>query len=99
MNINKDNSIKSKIKISCNKQEPKLLVDSYFDIPYKLVHYGSSQRTNHLEVIQMCSSPGVMDGDSLDMEVICGRIQSLSSLRNRSIKYIQCLRVKELNNF
>ncbi|MHA3044591.1 urease accessory protein UreD [Riemerella anatipestifer] len=73
MNINKDNSIKSKIKISCNKQGAKtFLVDSYFDIPYKLVHYGNSQRTNHLEVIQMCSSPGVMDGDSLDMEVICG---------------------------
>lgn len=72
MNINKDNSLNSKIKISCERQGDKtLLVDSYFDIPYKLTHYGSIQATDHLEMIMMCSSPGIMDGDILTLDIDC----------------------------
>lgn len=71
--INQDNSIKSKINISCVREEEKtLLKNSFFDIPYKVVHYGSKQLTSHLEVMIMCYSPGVMEGDSLELIVDCG---------------------------
>lgn len=70
--INKDNSITSRIVISCEREGAKThLVDSLFDIPYKIVHYGSKLLQDHLEVMMMCYSPGVMDGDVLDMEVTC----------------------------
>jgi urease accessory protein len=48
-----------------------LLVNSYFDIPYKVVHYGSKRLQDHLEVMLMCYSPGVMDGDALQINVHC----------------------------
>lgn len=71
--INQDNSIKSRINISCIREDEKtLLKNSFFDIPYKVVHYGSKQLSNHLEVMIMCYSPGVMEGDSLELIVDCG---------------------------
>lgn len=70
--INSDNSISSRIVISCKREGNKThLVDSLFDIPYKIVHYGSKLLQDHLEVMMMCYSPGVMDGDSLDINVHC----------------------------
>lgn len=70
--INRDNSISSKIVISCKRDGDKTqLVDSLFDIPYKIVHYGSKLLQDHLEVMMMCYSPGVMDGDQLDIKVDC----------------------------
>lgn len=70
--INKDNSISSKILLSCKRAGAQtLLDDSLFDIPYKVVHYGSKLLHSHLEVMLMCYSPGVMDGDSLDMQINC----------------------------
>ncbi|MGN6439470.1 MAG: urease accessory protein UreD [Agriterribacter sp.] len=70
--INRDNSIASRIEISCKRQGPKTyLVNSLFDIPYKIVHYGSKLLRDHLEVMMMCYSPGVMDGDTLEIEVEC----------------------------
>ncbi len=68
--INRDNSITSKIVISCKREGDKTyLVDSLFDIPYKIVHYGSRLLQDHLEVMMMCYSPGVMDGDELDIDI------------------------------
>ncbi|WP_223152080.1 urease accessory protein UreD [Chitinophaga qingshengii] len=46
-------------------------MNSYFDIPYKVVHYGSKLLHDHLEVMMMCYSPGVMDGDALQISVHC----------------------------
>lgn len=70
--INKDNSIHSVIKISCRKEGNRtLLKDSLFDIPYKVVHYGDKLLSKHLEIMLMCASPGVMDGDHLDISVDC----------------------------
>jgi len=70
--INKDNSIKSKIIISCKKEGDKtLLENSFYNIPYKVSHYGKANAHKHLELIQMCASPGVMDGDSLELDVTC----------------------------
>lgn len=72
MNINKDNSLNSKVKLSCKKEGGKTLLDErYFDIPYKLTHYGSPLKSDVLEMILMCSSPGVMDGDGLTLDVEC----------------------------
>lgn len=72
MNINKDNSLNSKINLSCKRENEKtVLGESYFDIPYKLTHYGSLQATDHLEMIMMCSSPGIMDGDILTLNIHC----------------------------
>ncbi|MBV7530924.1 urease accessory protein UreD [Chitinophaga sp. sic0106] len=68
--INRDNSLTSRVDISCKREGAKtLLVNSYFDIPYKVVHYGSKLLHNHLEVMLMCYSPGVMDGDALQVTV------------------------------
>lgn len=70
--INKDNSTRAVISISCLKEGGNtLLKDSLFDIPYKVVHYGSRLLSDHLEVMLMCYSPGVMDGDSLEVSVDC----------------------------
>ncbi|NSL86008.1 urease accessory protein UreD [Chitinophaga sp. Mgbs1] len=70
--INRDNSLTSRVDISCKREGPKtLLVNSYFDIPYKVVHYGSKRLQDHLEVMMMCYSPGVMDGDTLQVSVHC----------------------------
>jgi urease accessory protein len=70
--INKDNSIQTKISISCVREgEKTLLKNSAFDIPYKVVHYGAKSLTKHLEIMMMCYSPGVMDGDDLSVEVSC----------------------------
>jgi urease accessory protein len=70
--INKDNSLRSKVSISClREKKTTLLKDSYCDIPYKVVHYGSNRLSDHLEVMVMCYSPGVMDGDSLELTVNC----------------------------
>lgn len=70
--INKDNSIASRVEISCKREGARtMLVDSFFDIPYKVVHYGSKLLQDHLEVMMMCYSPGVMDGDSLEIRVHC----------------------------
>jgi urease accessory protein len=60
----------SKIRISVAKEEGKTrLKDSFYNAPYKVVHYGSSQSAEHLELIVMSASPGILDGDSLDMDV------------------------------
>ncbi|MCW3464927.1 urease accessory protein UreD [Chitinophaga nivalis] len=70
--INRDNSLTSRVDISCKREGAKtLLVNSYFDIPYKVVHYGSKRLQDHLEVMMMCYSPGVMDGDALQVSVHC----------------------------
>ncbi len=70
--INRDNSIHSIIKISCVREgERTLLKDGLFDIPYKVVHYGSKLLSKHLELMMMCASPGIMDGDSLDITIHC----------------------------
>lgn len=70
--INKDNSISSKVRVSCREEKGKtFLKDSFYDIPYKVVHYGSRRNERHLEIMLMCYSPGVMDGDLLEMEIGC----------------------------
>lgn len=70
--INKDNSLSGNIILSCKKDGLKtLLADSFADIPYKVVHYGSRLLHEHLEVMLMCYSPGVMDGDRLHMQIDC----------------------------
>lgn len=72
MNINKDNSLKSKVRISCHRDgEKTLLGDRYFDMPYKLIHYGHPRDNKHLEILLMCASPGIMGGDSLQQDIHC----------------------------
>ena len=70
--IGKNNSLQSKIAIGCRKEGNRtLLTDSFFTMPYKLSHYGRPNAEPFLEMIQMCYSPGVMDGDTLQMEISC----------------------------
>ncbi|MCW3467818.1 urease accessory protein UreD [Chitinophaga nivalis] len=70
--IQKDNSLYSKLFISNKKEgEKTLLHDSAFDIPFKIVHYGSRGTGSHLELMLMSSSPGMMDGDIIDVEICC----------------------------
>ena len=47
--------------------------NSFADVPYKLMHYGNKnlQTQEHLEMMIMCSSPGVMDDDSLSVKIHC----------------------------
>lgn len=72
MNINKDNSLNSRISFSTLRSDDKTSLDErYFDIPYKLTHYGKRDIHNYLELIIMCASPGIMDGDVLTLDVLC----------------------------
>ena len=72
MNINKDNSLNSLIQLSCRREgEKTYLDDRYFDIPYKLTHYGNPLFTDYLEMILMSASPGIMEGDLLNLKVHC----------------------------
>ncbi|MDO4728352.1 MAG: urease accessory protein UreD [Bacteroidota bacterium] len=72
MNINKDNSLNSLIQLSCRREgERTYLDDRYFDIPYKLTHYGNPLFTDYLEMILMSASPGIMEGDLLNLKVHC----------------------------
>lgn len=62
--------LKSRIVVSTEQEGPRtLLKESYYNAPYKVVHYGSPLFHSHLELIIMSSSPGVLDGDELDMTV------------------------------
>lgn len=62
--------LKSRIVVSTEREGPRtMLKESYYNAPYKVVHYGSPLFHSHLELIIMSSSPGVLDGDELDMQV------------------------------
>ncbi len=60
----------SKIKINTAVEDDKTrLKDSFYNAPYKVVHYGSSQTAEHLELIIMSSSPGILDEDRLEIGI------------------------------
>jgi len=60
----------SKIKISTAVEDGKTrLKDSFYNAPYKVVHYGSSPNAEHLELIIMSSSPGILDEDRLEIGI------------------------------
>jgi urease accessory protein len=62
--------LKSKISVVGYEENGKtLLGDSYHNAPYKIIHYGSKNLRDHLEMIMMCASPGMMEGDELDIDV------------------------------
>lgn len=63
----------SKIKISTAVEDGKTrLKDSFYNAPYKVVHYGSSLTAGHLELIIMSSSPGILDEDRLEIAIEVG---------------------------
>lgn len=71
--------LKSRIVVSTEQEGPRtMLKESYYNAPYKVVHYGSPLFHSHLELIIMSSSPGVMDGDELEMEM---KVREASRLR------------------
>ncbi|MFT2008539.1 urease accessory protein UreD [Pontibacter sp. 13R65] len=60
----------STIKINAEREgKLTLLKESRHNAPYKVIHYGSRHLHEHLEMIMMSSSPGIMDGDVIDIEV------------------------------
>lgn len=60
----------SKIKISTAVEDGRTrLKDSFYNAPYKVVHYGTSQAAEHLELIVMSASPGILDGDRLQIDI------------------------------
>ncbi|MBF8963570.1 urease accessory protein UreD [Pontibacter sp. FD36] len=60
----------STIKINAEREGAlTLLKESCHNAPYKVIHYGSRHLHEHLELIMMSSSPGIMDGDEIDIEV------------------------------
>lgn len=46
-----------------------VLKESCHNAPYKLTHYGAPKLQEHLEMIIMSASPGIMDDDTLDIEI------------------------------
>lgn len=46
-----------------------VLKESYHNAPYKVRHFGTANTKKHLEMIIMSSSPGIMDGDKLLIDV------------------------------
>jgi urease accessory protein len=62
--------LKSTIKINAEREgKLTLLKESSYNAPYKVIHYGSRYLHEHLELILMSSSPGIMDGDEIDISV------------------------------
>jgi len=62
--------MESEIKLSvCVEGGKTLLKDSYYNAPYKVVHYGSQRSNKHIELIIMSSSPGIMDEDHLNIDI------------------------------
>ncbi|SIR35117.1 urease accessory protein UreD [Pontibacter lucknowensis] len=62
--------LKSTIKVNAEREGAlTLLKESCHNAPYKVIHYGSRHLHEHLELIMMSSSPGIMDGDEIDIEV------------------------------
>ncbi|MCW8310375.1 urease accessory protein UreD [Sphingobacterium sp. InxBP1] len=60
----------SKITLHVAKEEGRSrLKESYHNAPYKLTHYGAPNLTDHLEMIIMSASPGIMDTDHLHIDV------------------------------
>ncbi|PRD56194.1 urease accessory protein UreD [Sphingobacterium gobiense] len=58
------------IKINVEREGHRsLLKESYHNAPYKLTHYGSPRAQDHLEMIIMSASPGILDKDSLVIDV------------------------------
>lgn len=58
------------IKINAEREERgTVLKESFHNAPYKLTHYGSAKAQDHLEMIVMSASPGILDRDSLLMDV------------------------------
>jgi urease accessory protein len=69
----------STIKINVAQENSRsVLKESFHNAPYKLVHYGSRNLHEHLELIIMSASPGVMDGDTLTIHMT---LQPHSSLK------------------
>ncbi|MCX2454243.1 urease accessory protein UreD [Pedobacter sp. PLR] len=65
--------MESAIKISvCVEDDNTVLKDSYYNMPYKVVPYGSQREHQHLELIIMSSSPGIMDEDHLKIDIEVG---------------------------
>ncbi|SFH31527.1 urease accessory protein UreD [Pontibacter chinhatensis] len=61
---------KSSIKISAEREgEHTLLKECGYTAPYKVIHYGSRHLHEHLELIMMSSSPGILEGDEIDITV------------------------------
>ncbi len=62
--------MESAIKDNAEREGHKtVLKESYHSAPYKLTYYGSPTFHEHLEMIIMSASPGVMDGDILTIDV------------------------------
>ncbi|WP_316820352.1 urease accessory protein UreD [Pedobacter gandavensis] len=63
----------SAIKISvCVEEGKSVMKDSFYNMPYKIVPYGSQRENQHLELIIMSSSPGIMDEDQLKIDIQVG---------------------------
>lgn len=60
----------SKIVLNVAREEGRSrLKESYHNAPYKLTHYGAAGLTDHLEMIIMSASPGIMDTDYFHIDV------------------------------
>lgn len=60
----------STIKVNAEREGKRtVLKGSSCNAPYKVLHYGSRHFHEHLELIMMSASPGIMDGDAIDIEV------------------------------
>lgn len=62
--------LKSKVSLEAYQENDRtFLGESFHSAPYKMVHYGDKNLHDHLEMIMMSSSPGMMAGDELEIQV------------------------------
>ncbi|GGK83321.1 urease accessory protein UreD [Rufibacter glacialis] len=62
--------LKSSIKINAEREgKQTLLKESGYNAPYKVIHYGARHLHEHLELIIMSATPGIMEGDEIDISV------------------------------
>lgn len=62
--------LKSRIHIEAFHENGRTyLGDSFHNAPYKVIPYGSKNLHNHLEMIIMSASPGMLEGDELSIDI------------------------------
>lgn len=74
-----------------------ILKRSFCDAPFKLADVTEDKRQKHLNLMLMCSSPGVLDGDEYDFTVFVGEGSSLH-LQTQSYQRIFQMKKGALQN-
>ena len=85
--------MKSTVTISVeNKNGSTCLQDCFFNPPFRIVNISGKRARPQLDLVMMCSSPGILDKDEWNFEVVVG---AYSHLRLHTQSYHRIFKMKE----